>query len=138
MVAAVGKPDRYAGELPVAYVQLREGRAVTEAELKTFAAAQIGEGAAVPQDIHIIDEMPLTDVRKVAKAALRQDAIRRVFASALRDAIGKDVRVLVAPHPVHGTLVTILLPAAQRQECERRAEDAMRGYTVRTLIEWFE
>jgi len=39
LTAAVGSPDAYAGELPVAYVQLKPGTAVTEAELLEHAAS---------------------------------------------------------------------------------------------------
>jgi fatty-acyl-CoA synthase len=48
VVAAIGSPDAYAGELPVAYVQLKPGLVVTEAELIEHAAQTIPEKAAVP------------------------------------------------------------------------------------------
>jgi fatty-acyl-CoA synthase len=41
--AAVGAPDAYAGELPVAFVTLRPGASVTEAELLAFAAERVDE-----------------------------------------------------------------------------------------------
>ena len=49
VVAAVGSPDAYAGELPVAYVQLKPGLAVTEAELLEHAGRTIPEKAAVAE-----------------------------------------------------------------------------------------
>ena len=49
MAAAIGSPDAYAGEVPVAYVQLKSGAAVTGLELVEFAAAHIPERAAVPE-----------------------------------------------------------------------------------------
>ena len=47
LCAAVGAPDAYAGELPVAFVTLAEAR-ITEAELLAHAAATVDEGPARP------------------------------------------------------------------------------------------
>src|SRR4029077_17705278 len=44
--AAVGKPDAYAGELPVAYVQLVAGAHATADDIRDFAQAQLPERAA--------------------------------------------------------------------------------------------
>ncbi|MCU1685245.1 MAG: AMP-binding domain protein [Amycolatopsis sp.] len=74
--AAVGRPDRHAGEVPVVYVTLRPG---TRADnLVEWAAERVPERAAAPKDVYVIDEIPLTLVGKVYKPALRQDALRRV------------------------------------------------------------
>ena len=48
LAAAVGMPDAYAGELPVCYVALRPGAAVTEAELREHAEQTIAERPAWP------------------------------------------------------------------------------------------
>ena len=53
VVAAIGSPDAYAGELPVAYVQLKPGLVATEAELIEHAARTIPEKAAVPKRVKI-------------------------------------------------------------------------------------
>jgi fatty-acyl-CoA synthase len=70
MTAAVGSPDAYAGELPVAYVQPKPGFAVTEAELMEHAARTIVERAAVPKRIKISLSLPVTAVGKLFKPAL--------------------------------------------------------------------
>ena len=50
LCAAVGAPDAYAGELPVAFVTLAEEARITEAELLAHAAATVDEGpAATPR-----------------------------------------------------------------------------------------
>jgi fatty-acyl-CoA synthase len=111
--AAVGKPDAYAGELPVAYVQLRPGASITEAELIERAAPRISERAAIPKEVFVMDKLPLSAVGKPLKVELKQDAAERTFRAALgklpalsnADAVG----VTVAPHPVHGPLVTLTL-----------------------------
>ena len=70
LAAAVSKPDAYAGELPVAYVQLLAGAKVTAEELRDFALAHIPERAAAPKEIVVLERMPLTDIGKPAKVKL--------------------------------------------------------------------
>mgnify|MGYP000388869357 CR=1 FL=1 len=83
MAAAVGKPDRYAGELPIVYVELIQGTSVTEAELIEFAQANIDERPACPKAVHIIPELPKTAVGKIFKPDLRTRAIANVLTDEL-------------------------------------------------------
>jgi len=95
-VAAVGQPDEHAGELPVAYVTVKPG-VITSAE-KLLAAARelIQERAAIPVRIEILEQIPLTAVGKVAKAALRLQAAKHVFEQLLSaHDIPADVQVRV-------------------------------------------
>ncbi|WP_332742205.1 acyl-CoA synthetase [Hydrogenophaga sp.] len=85
LAAAVGRPDVHAGELPVAYVQLKPGASATEDELMCFAREQIGERAAVPKAIRLVPAMPLTGVGKIFKPELRQREIADALRAALRD-----------------------------------------------------
>ena len=70
LTAAIGSPDAHAGELPVAYVQLKAGAAVTEAELLEHAARAIPEKAAIPKRVKIATSLPTTAVGKLFKPAL--------------------------------------------------------------------
>ncbi|WP_371367849.1 acyl-CoA synthetase [Pseudomonas sp. QL9] len=79
LVAAVGSPDAHAGELPVAYVQLRPGQTCSAEELQVFASRTISERAAVPKRIELLDALPLTAVGKIFKPALQQREIARVI-----------------------------------------------------------
>jgi acyl-CoA synthetase (AMP-forming)/AMP-acid ligase II len=79
MAAAVGKPDSYAGEIPIAYVQLRSGTNVTPEELKVYAREHCHERAAAPCEIIICSELPQTAVGKTFKPELRKDAIARAY-----------------------------------------------------------
>jgi fatty-acyl-CoA synthase len=79
MAAAVGEPDEYAGEIPIAYVILKQGAIVTEAELKAFAEQYIPERPAFPKRIEILDTLPLTAIGKVYKPALKAKAIEWVI-----------------------------------------------------------
>ncbi|MDC8784826.1 acyl-CoA synthetase [Roseateles koreensis] len=78
MSAAVGRPDAYAGEVPVAYVQLNAGSTVSMADLMAYAAEFIGERAAQPKAIRILASLPLTAVGKIFKPTLTMMEIESV------------------------------------------------------------
>ena len=78
LCAAVGAPDAYAGELPVAFVTLLPGASVTEEELLSFAAARVDEAPARPKAVTIIERMPMTNVGKIYKPDLREMAAKAV------------------------------------------------------------
>ncbi|MGM0453321.1 MAG: acyl-CoA synthetase [Thermodesulfobacteriota bacterium] len=115
MVAAVGRPDPYAGEVPVAYVQVSEGAGVDEPQVLQWAKDNVGEKAAVPKEVIITDQIPLTPVGKIFKPALRYDATRRVYEQELEQLgdMVEDLKVEVGEDKVHGTRVTLSVkPAA--------------------------
>lgn len=74
--AAVGAPDAYAGELPVVFVALHDGKPASPEELMDFAAARVDEPPARPKRVFIIDAMPMTNVGKIYKPELRAMAAR--------------------------------------------------------------
>jgi fatty-acyl-CoA synthase len=142
--AAVGKPDAYAGELPVAYVQLVPGSQANASDLIAFVAEHIAERAAIPKEIFVVDMIPLTDVGKPIKAALRRDAAERTFRAVLSEAIGLPCRsgqlqVVIEPHATHGTLVTIRVMDSHptgRAILAGRIEEVMGRYSFAYIIEW--
>lgn len=81
--AAVGAPDVHSGEVPVAYVTLHPGFDVSSAELATWAATEVGERAAAPKSVTVLDALPVTAIGKPYKLPLRADAARRVVVEAL-------------------------------------------------------
>ncbi|HUF86877.1 MAG TPA: acyl-CoA synthetase [Thermohalobaculum sp.] len=94
LAGAIGQPDAHAGELPCAYVELKDGAGASVEELMEFARETIPEDAAVPKHIEILDELPKTAVGKVLKPELRRMAIRRVLSRALEEAgIAAEVEV---------------------------------------------
>lgn len=107
IAAAVGRPDAHAGELPVAYVQLKPGAMITEAELLAFAKEAIPERAALPKAIRIIDVMPLTSVGKIFKPALKRREIADALRRALQDAGVGAVDLEVLDDPQHGTCIDV-------------------------------
>jgi fatty-acyl-CoA synthase len=127
--AAVGKPDAYAGELPVAYVQLAPGAGVTAEALIALAARRISERPAVPKEIFVLARLPLTTVGKPLKTELRRDAAERAFRAALATipdlaVAGHEPDVAVKPHPVHGALVAITLSPGTRDGSSLRQQIA--------------
>lgn len=122
--AAVGRPDSYAGEMPMAFVQLRPGKSATPEELGVFCRARISERAAAPAEIAVIETMPLTGVGKIFKPALRYEAARIMFSRELEELKGEGIEgvVSVGADPAHGTLARITLSATGRHTKETAAE----------------
>jgi len=103
--AAVGRPDRHSGEVPVADVVPADPDRFDEAELHAWATTAIGEPAARPKRIHPIPEVPMTAVGKQFKPALVAAAARSV-ADALAEA-GIAVREVSASHRDGRLVVTV-------------------------------
>lgn len=83
--AAVGRPDRYAGEVPVAYVTLAAGATTRTEDLIRWADDRVGERASSPKSVTVVDQLPVTAVGKPYKLALRADATRVALSEALRE-----------------------------------------------------
>lgn len=113
LAAAVGRPDAHAGELPVAYVQLKAGATATEAELGEFLRREISERAALPKQIRIIEQMPLTAVGKIFKPALKRRETQDALEAALRDSGIAVRRIAVLEDAARGLIVEVeLAPGA--------------------------
>jgi fatty-acyl-CoA synthase len=85
IAAAVGQPDCYAGELPVAFVTLKVGATVSGEQLRGYLEP-IVEPAAVPKHVSILPDLPMTPIGKIYKPALRVLATRRAIELALAGA----------------------------------------------------
>jgi len=88
LCAAVGAPDAYAGELPVAFATLKPGSDVTEAELLAFTAERVDEGPAKPKLITVLGTMPVTNVGKIYKPELRTLATAAVVQKLIHNTLG--------------------------------------------------
>lgn len=96
MAAAVGAPDEYAGEVPVAYVSLRPGSSLDAAALSAYAQAHIPERPAYPKAIFVLDTLPVTAIGKLFKPSLRALATRWVLEDRIeRTGLSGTVRVTV-------------------------------------------
>ncbi len=141
LAAVVGQPDAYAGELPLAYVQLKPQAVVAPGELEHWVRERTPERAAVPVAIVPIDPMPLTGVGKVFKPQLRWDAARRVFSDALAPLVarGTACEVTVGAHGTHGSLATVTIrgvaPEA-REAVAREVHERLDPFVIRHEIQW--
>jgi fatty-acyl-CoA synthase len=139
VAAAVGRPDPHAGEVPVAYVQLQPGAKLTVDEIVAHLHQNVGERAALPKEVVILDEVPLTPVGKIFKPALRWDAIGKVYTREL-EALGglvRSVSVSVGEDKVHGALAAIRIRPAAGSEAaaiQARIDELLARYTVRYRI----
>jgi fatty-acyl-CoA synthase len=88
LTAAVGRPDARVGEVPVVYVELKPGMTATPDELMAFAQKEIGERAALPKEVRILDAIPLTAVGKVYKPALHHEQVEEVLREEVKKVAG--------------------------------------------------
>lgn len=94
--AAVGRPDLHAGEVPVAYVTVTADAGTTETQLLAWAGEHVSERAAAPKAVMIVDSLPVTDIGKPYKLALRVDATERELREALSPVPGvRDVHTII-------------------------------------------
>jgi len=140
VAAAVGRPDPHAGEIPVVYVQLQEGASLTEEQVLDYLKKEVGERAAIPKQVFILDQMPLTPVGKIFKPALRWEAIKQVYRKDL-EALGDKVDsldVAVREDKVHGSLATITIKPASKasaEEIKDKVDSILTRYTIRYHLE---
>jgi fatty-acyl-CoA synthase len=120
---AVGWPDARLGELPVAYVALKQGAVATQEELVAHARAHASERAAAPQTVIIVPELPRTDVRKLDRVKLRADAARRAFVALLE---GLDAEVSAAADADGVLRLRVTVP----EDAMLEAAERLRGQTL--------
>src|SRR6202521_1123841 len=133
IAAAVGRPDRHAGELPVAYVQLKPGASVTEDELLSFARDHITERAARPKAVRVVAAMPLTGVGKIFKPDLRRREIADALRTALHDAGVATSRLDVINDPHFGLQVEVTLADSATTEAAR---EVLGQFPFRFEVSW--
>lgn len=76
LAAVVGVPDAKWGECGVAYVQLTEGRTAGVAQLYAWCRERLA-GFQCPQEIVIVEQLPLGDSGKIDKRKLTAEARKR-------------------------------------------------------------
>jgi fatty-acyl-CoA synthase len=136
MAAAVGEPDEYAGELPVAYVVAQPGAVLDADELLAFVAPHLPERAACPRRITVLPALPLTAIGKVYKPALRLQAMQRVVAERL-PAAGLAGRVRAEGEDRGGRLVLrfVPLPGESAADLAEPLRRLMAGFAIAHEIE---
>ncbi|MDA0868803.1 MAG: AMP-binding protein [Proteobacteria bacterium] len=77
--AAVGMPDAYAGEVPVAFAVRSPSAVVEQNEVIDWLATRITEKVAIPKEIFWMDSLPQTSIGKIYKPELRRLAAAHHF-----------------------------------------------------------
>ncbi|MBS45698.1 MAG: acyl-CoA synthetase [Nocardioides sp.] len=122
---AVGRPDRHSGEVPVAFVTLApDSGPIDTDDLVAWAAEHVAERAARPQQVTVVDSLPLTAIGKPFKPALRERAATEVFAADLRAAGLGDVALMLR-HRDGRLVATASGSGADRAAVELAAYDVL-------------
>jgi len=132
VVAAIACPHPRVGEVPVVYVQLTAGSTLTSEALLRYAEQHIGEQAAIPKALYIVDQMPLTSVGKIFKPALRWQVTRETYLAALEPVKDKlqSLEITVGEDKRHGTRIDIqIFTNARKADIEIEIRNLLTVYT---------
>ncbi|MGJ7495395.1 acyl-CoA synthetase [Variovorax sp. RT4R15] len=142
LCAAVGAPDAYAGELPVAFATLVPGAEVTEEELRAFTAGRVDEAPARPKSVTVIEHMPMTNVGKIYKPELRALAagqVATVLVAQGCDELGipqaARPRVVADEHLGVRVLIDPVAVGALAGPLQARLEAALKPLPVKTAVQ---
>ena len=124
LVAAIGRPDPHAGEVPVAYVQLKSGDGASPAELLEFATQNIPERAAWPKAIRVVDKLPTTNVGKIFKPRLQELEIEDVVRAEAAATKATLTKIVFRQDPVRGLLASVQVSRGQAELSESLAKYA--------------
>jgi len=72
LCAVVGKPDPAAGQIPKAYIVLKEGAKATEEEIINFVKGKVASYKVI-REVEFRTELPMTLVGKVLRRTLREE-----------------------------------------------------------------
>jgi fatty-acyl-CoA synthase len=111
LAAAVGRPDTYAGEVPMLFVSPQPGATIDPQALADFVRDRIMEPAARPRAVSIVAEMPVTPVGKIFKPKLREmasvDAARELLQA---EGLANEVSVEAITDPSRGLYLLVKAP----------------------------
>lgn len=128
---AVGLPDPYAGELPMAFVVLRPGSSISAADLLKYCETCVSERAAIPKRLEFLDAMPITAVGKIFRPVLRQKISTLVLQEHLQR---ENIEATVTTHIDNkkGLSAIVLLADKSRQS---DAELLLSSYNISVSFE---
>lgn len=138
LVAAIGRPDSYAGEVPVVYLTMSD-KNISEEQVMDYAMTNIKERAAIPKAIHIIKDMPVTAVGKIFKPQLSwwqiEDVIQNHIHELLSDKEAQNSKVEVSKHETFGCLASVSFGSAIGHENYMQLQAAIDRYHFKYQIE---
>jgi fatty-acyl-CoA synthase len=124
LVAAIGRPDPHAGEVPVAYVQFKSGESASPAELLEFAVLNIPERAAWPKAIRVVDKLPTTNVGKIFKPRLQELEIEDVVRAEAATTKATLAKIAFRQDPVRGLTASVQVSRGQAELTQSLAKYA--------------
>jgi long-chain acyl-CoA synthetase len=68
--AVIGMPDESRGELPIAFVELKEGESFDEVALRTWCRENLAQ-FKVPREIRLLDPLPRNPTGKIMRRSLK-------------------------------------------------------------------
>jgi len=80
LCGVVGKPDPVAGEIPKAFVVLKDGASATEKEIMDFVNERVAPFKAI-REVEFRTELPMTMVGKVLRRVLQEEERQKAEAS---------------------------------------------------------
>ena len=107
LAAAVGRPDAYAGEVPMLFVSAQPGVTIDPLALGDFVRENIPEPPARPRNVSVISEMPVTPIGKIFKPKLREIAAGEAARDLLAAEGMKDVSVEAITDPARGLFLRV-------------------------------
>jgi fatty-acyl-CoA synthase len=124
----VGRPDRHSGEVPVAFVALRDPDADPEA-IRAWASSRVPEPAAAPKHVTVLPALPHTPIGKPYKLGLRMLAAEAELAERLGE-VGYAVPEAgpwVGQREGH---VTVALPEPDDDALRDRVGEVLAAYAL--------
>jgi fatty-acyl-CoA synthase len=121
LAAAVGRPDAYAGEVPMLFVSAQPGVMIDQNALADYVQEKIIEPPARPRAVAIIADMPVTAVGKIFKPKLREIAARAAARELLKTEglLSDDVSVEAITDPSRGLYLLLSAPADKAMAAKR-------------------
>jgi fatty-acyl-CoA synthase len=132
LAAAVGRPDAYAGEVPMLFVSAQPGADIDRHALEAFVQERILEPPARPRAVSIVAEMPVTPVGKIFKPKLREIAAREAARELLAmESLSADVEVEAVTDPSSGLYLRVKA-APDRAETTKKL---LQRFPVRIVLQ---
>jgi fatty-acyl-CoA synthase len=108
LAAAVGRPDTYAGEVPMLFVAAQPGAAIDVQALADYVQGHIPEPPARPRTVTILTQMPVTPVGKIFKPKLREIAAAEAARELLKaESLADGVTVEAITDPARGLMLRV-------------------------------
>jgi len=130
-------PDAYAGELPVAYVELIRTPRRRRTRCRRCAGEQPGTSRA-PKQIILLDKMPLTDAAsppRFSSVSMRQARLHGGAADVAGQA-GVSIEMVADAKQGNRAVIKVAAPAASPERDRERIRDKMKYYAMPYEIAW--